>query len=114
MTDETKHTPGPWRVEEGTTLIWGDCSQDDQTNYGLGYPIAECRLTPSASWSKGPRTYDEAEANARLIASAPEMLEALKSARMFIMSVPEAVTVSGDAALYAIDQAIDKAEGRSK
>lgn len=46
--------------------------------------------------------------------AAPDMLEALKSARMFIMSVPEAVTVSGDAALYAIDQAIDKAEGRSK
>lgn len=44
--------------------------------------------------------------------AAPDMLAALKSARYFIMGVPEAVTVSGDAALYAIDQAIDKAEGR--
>lgn len=73
-----KHTPGPWRVEEGTTLIWGECNPDDLTTYGMGYPIAECRLTPAASWAKGPRKYEEAEANARLIAAAPDMLKALR------------------------------------
>lgn len=113
MTDETRYTPGPWRVEEGTTLIWGDCRQDDETNYGLGYPVAECRLTPSASWAKGPRTYEEAEANAQLVAAAPEMLQALRklvlqdynitTGRPFEMSsLTEAILV------------IAKAEGRSK
>lgn len=75
---EMKHTPGPWRVEEGTTLIWGDCNPDDTTTFGLGYPIAECKITPSASWAKGPRKYEEAEANAHLIAAAPELFESLK------------------------------------
>jgi hypothetical protein len=76
---ETKFTPGPWRVEQDTTLIWGDCNPDDTTSYGMGYPIAECRVTRSASWAKGPRGHGEAEANARLIAVAPEMFEALKA-----------------------------------
>ena len=77
---EAKHTPGPWRVEGGTTLIWGDCNPDDTTSYGLGYPIAECRHTPAASWSRGPSKYEEAEANARLISAAPELLELIERA----------------------------------
>lgn len=76
MTEAVKHTPGPWRVEEGTTLIWGDCNPDDTTTYGMGYPIAECRMTPSASWARGPKKYEEAEANTRLIAAAPDLLRA--------------------------------------
>lgn len=108
---ELKHTPGPWRVEEGTTLIWGNCNQDDQTNYGLGYPIAECRLTPTASWAKGPSTYEEADANACLIAAAPEMLEALKSLvddLSHFTDVSESIFHSLDLA----DAVIAKAEGR--
>lgn len=33
-------TPGPWRVEEDTTLVWGTCALDDQTSYGMGNPVA--------------------------------------------------------------------------
>lgn len=80
---ETKFTPGPWRVEAGTTLIWGDCNPDDPTNYGLGYPIAECRLTPCASWAKGPRKAEEAEANANLIAAATELYEVVEAMARF-------------------------------
>ena len=71
-----KHTPGPWRVEENTTLVWGNCSPDDYSTRGMGYPIATCRTNPSGNWSTGPYA-DEAEANARLTAAAPELLEAL-------------------------------------
>lgn len=68
------HTKGPWRVEEDTTLIWGNCNPDDHSTYGMGYPIAECRTTPTA-W-KGSAPYaDEGEANARLMATAPDLLE---------------------------------------
>lgn len=115
---ETKHTPGPWRVEEGTTLIWGDCNQDDTSSYGMGYPIAECRLTPSGSWAKGPKTYGEAEANAHLISAAPDLLEALES---LIIKYVRLVN-SGDAGFWnpeddkeviAARAAIAKVEGRS-
>jgi hypothetical protein len=71
------HTPGPWRVEEGTTLIWGACNPEDKTSYGMGYPVAKCE-TPY-SWSKANKpSVDEQEVNARLIAAAPDLLEALK------------------------------------
>ena len=66
-------TPGEWRVEDRTTLVWGDCNQNDTSTYGMGYPIAEARRTPSASWAKGPKDYEEAEANAQLIAMAPDL-----------------------------------------
>lgn len=72
-----EHTPGPWRVEAGTTLIWGNCNPDDHSTRGMGYPIAEARINPSGNWSTGPYA-DEGEANARLIAAAPDLLEALQ------------------------------------
>lgn len=65
-------TPGPWRVEQDTTLIWGRCDPDDVSNRGMGYPIAESRITPISSWAKGPDLH-EGEANARLIALAPDL-----------------------------------------
>lgn len=58
-TNETKHTPGPWHVEQGTD--------------GVGV------------WDEMARTLiaavdqPNAESNARLIAAAPEMLAALKA-----------------------------------
>ena len=36
-------TPGPWRVEQDTSLIWGGCNPDDDTTFGMGYPMAEMR-----------------------------------------------------------------------
>lgn len=72
------HTKGPWRVEEGTTLIWGACNPDDSSTYGMGYPIIECRISPASQWAvtKGPKS-GEGEANAHLTAAAPDLLEAL-------------------------------------
>ncbi len=76
MTD-TKFTPGPWRVEGGTTVVWGACNPDDLSNYGMGYPVTDCRITPisNSSWCQGPE-YEEGYANAHLIAAAPEIYEA--------------------------------------
>lgn len=103
---DSKHTKGPWRVEEGTTLIWGDCNPDDNSSYGMGYPIAECRLTPSGSWARGPRKYEEAEANARLVAAAPDLLH-------FVEKVRDYARETDDESLYAAaDDLISKAEGK--
>lgn len=72
------HTKGPRRVEQGTTCIWGACDPNDMSTHGMGYPIAACRITPSANWAKGP-DHDSGEANAHLMASAPDLLEALEA-----------------------------------
>ncbi len=113
MTDETKHTPGPWRVEDGTTLVWGNCNPDDNSSRGMGYPIAESRINPSGNWSTGPYA-DEGEANARLIAAAPELLEALKAAVSQVHLTNSSEPMSPDVK-RVFDQccaAIAKAEGK--
>lgn len=66
----TKHTPGPWSVEArnypiGDTGDYDGCWQILSAN--AKRPIVEI-------WEEG----DEPDANALLIAAAPELLEALK------------------------------------
>jgi|UniRef100_A0A6H1ZBM7 hypothetical protein len=76
----TNPTPGPWRVESGTSLVWGACDPHDMTSYGMGYPIIECRVSPASMWAanKGPNIA-EGRANARLCAAAPELLEVVRA-----------------------------------
>lgn len=110
---ESKHTPGPWRVEEGTTLVWGACNPDDTYSYGMGYPIAEARISPCSSWAKGP-SVDDGIANARLIAAAPEMLKALKLVLSRELNLAEARDYNPPADMEIIAElewAIAKAEG---
>lgn len=68
----SKHTPGPWKVEAHKHIEYGDtkyCSHAIKTDDSAGFQIAtvmedfEC----------------DAEANARLIAAAPELLEACEA-----------------------------------
>ena len=76
--NEVKHTPGPWKVI--THEEWEKLHQDSahyfssvaQVNHEgyLEYLICQCA-------DKGSLT--KTQANARLIASAPELLEALKN-----------------------------------
>ena len=67
------HTPGPWAVRDH----WCD---DDAFEV---YPTKDGRMPTVGQWSAivevGDGTYeDEAEANAYLIAAAPDMLKALE------------------------------------
>ena len=72
-----KFTPGPWRVEEGTFLVWAD---SDAREFDI--PIVRCKRE-YRHW--GRRMPDEEhEANVRLIAAAPDMYEALEEARQLI------------------------------
>ena len=62
-----KHTPGPWKAVE-----WSD----DRIEFTAGYEFsADGHLLPLDSMSTN--NYDEVHANARLIAAAPDLLEAL-------------------------------------
>ena len=72
---ESKHTPGPWGLLK---MLSG--SENDKgwavSPLGIGlYRIAE--VSPLIKNSRGDAS-EEGEANAKLIAAAPELLEALK------------------------------------
>lgn len=58
----TNHTPGPWRVSGYRLAVLAELN-------GIKVVIADCNRTLG---------YSESEANARLLAAAPDLLEALQ------------------------------------
>lgn len=111
------HTPGPWRI---------DCQQDEAP-----YIVAEqgkrwnnptiCHLyqdvTPEDSVTIGPwlEAFDNAAANARLIAAAPDMLDTLRKIETTLDSVFDGWIDSPiGKALYAARAAIAKATGEER
>ena len=69
---EAKPTPGPWSIEENVRA--GGVIHLAVTNRAAGDDWMPCSITPMA-WVR-----DIDYANARLIAAAPELLEAAKKA----------------------------------
>lgn len=91
----SKATPGPWQFTEPFELSPGDENVDVHVSgRNGGMIIARCC---------GP----DMEANVRLIAAAPEMLEALKGASSVIQ-----MFASGTMLHQEIEAAIAKAEGK--
>ena len=86
------HTPGPWKMDRDRAIL----GQGHGTR-GLHGAIADVY-----SWVGT----EEADANARLIAAAPELLEALKA-------LSDGTTANWTAKLNAARAAIAKAQGRS-
>lgn len=86
-----KHTPGPWSIEPLTTAI-----------------IDSERIQVATVSNYGGAITKEAQANAKLISSAPELLEALKQAKPFINTS----VFEGKQAWNKVQEAINKAEGR--
>lgn len=93
------HTPGPWTAHEMTHF------GQPGTGFWNVQPITEADATLS-------------EANAHLIAAAPELLEALKRSRTFVQGALDLAndlrTLSAPMSecLQQLDAAIAKAEGR--
>jgi len=73
MNNQSKHTPGPWNSEHraGSIDIWS----------GGGFVHQIACINPYAGDSG--TTTETDESNARLIAAAPEMLDALKAVADF-------------------------------
>jgi len=111
----SNHTPGPWkatcldREDERRTLFW-DIEQVRKPGQGYRGGIG----TIHASEHIGGVTIEERDANARLIAAAPDLLEALKDLidDLEIRSTKGVVNCSHGVYCSA-RQAIAKAEGRS-
>lgn len=97
----SKHNPGPWRVDGQAHDMAGSAIIHDVN----GFPVASTR-----SWIK-----EQHEANARLVAAAPDLLEACKRQVANIEQWLETgVPASADESqqIYnALKAAIAKAEG---
>lgn len=63
-----KGTPGPW-IADKTSRAVGPVSHDDDQSYGILIPVA---------WVEFDQDVGIQTSNQRLIAAAPELLEALK------------------------------------
>lgn len=103
MGDNVKHTPGPWQIEFGHT----------QTASGIQY----WQVTDGAdAICCNQFCYaGDAEANARLIAAAPDLLEAAKDVlKLFRYHTEDAADAADFAAAVEIqiEAAISKAEAR--
>lgn len=102
-----KHTPGPWDIgyggkpEDGYATI---------TSKHRNVPVADLVARHSMAGAELSILDDECAANARLIAAAPELLEACYAAKMAIDRMALGETPSAD--LYrSICAACAKAEG---
>lgn len=75
---EFKGTPGPWRLTSVPTTMGNDreivAAVKQTTLSGFTLILAD----------RGPRTPEEADANARLLAAAPDLLEALQWAMSYV------------------------------
>lgn len=63
-----QHTPGPWRINPCFQTMISNCEDGDDS----------ADICEVSEWT--PEFWDERDANARLIAAAPELLEALEKA----------------------------------
>lgn len=103
MAAENKHTPGPWG------------SGFDSLNNWFSVQDTDARMVVIVK-ARGNREHAEAEANARLIAAAPALLDALRDARNDILYAYERERSAGPMSRYGarlkfIDAAIALAEG---
>jgi hypothetical protein len=121
------HTPGPWRVtnsdvlltegDDGLRLIGiyaGEVVKSPHENMVTGYIDCGGKFVASCN----TRSDHEAEANARLIAAAPELLDALESLEKWFDTDAEILAAMSEAdradnarQLAKIRAAIAKAKG---
>lgn len=103
---KTKYTPGPWSTFKGygshpDLPIFIDAGKTKQESL----PICQINQTVDT-------TTEMAKANARLIASAPELLEALKEAFNYLSQENgKRVKYETDSLLDTLERAIFKATG---
>jgi hypothetical protein len=96
-----KHTPGPWKINRHGYESLYACHEFVEGDSGIGV----CGI-----WH--PESHREQDANARLIAAAPELLEALKQVVAWMDAPGD--SAFGDAQLQTARDAISKATGETK
>lgn len=113
----TKHTPAPWTVnhDDGETI--GILGNNGKNARGQQY-VAAIQYSEKAQAEYLPNipSHNEARANARLIAAAPELLAILELAARYlkhpdVLEITKQMAMSGEALNERIDAAIAKATG---
>jgi hypothetical protein len=113
-----EHTPGPWSVNTDPMydsgrpfIVWGPKGP----GYGLVAHVAPwCPPTKQSQ----PELFEKCEANARLIAAAPDMYEALREeleilcAWKITAKVPDGLREDIDISIENIRNVLAKAEGK--
>jgi hypothetical protein len=101
MEQKAAHTPGPW-----------NCNRSSASGYDI--VCSENSPTDVCVISRRDKTTGEIDANARLIAAAPELLAALETAYMALIGyLPAHRNDVTDAAIGAARAAITKATGEA-
>ncbi|OZI79883.1 hypothetical protein [Bordetella genomosp. 2] len=116
----TKHTPGPWQAiqhySDGLTVVDKDGFQHVEAS-SIAILLDYSEKLGIGHWADSPAasreiTEEEQAANARLIATAPELLEALTEAEVFMAGFEGDELQDGiDAKLQQARAAIAKANG---
>lgn len=99
MTGKVKHTPGPW--------ITDDRHDGDALRFVL--PDSGERLMPICTIELGKFNRAANEANAVLIAAAPDLFDACEMVKAHLVTLPETIGITR--CLNVIGSAIAKAEG---
>jgi len=120
---KTAHTPGPWNANGEVIEVTGSDGKTDPLWCGDIHPTGKyrgaiCRIQSADHLGSSAIGIAEAEANARLMAAAPDMYEALKKAESALIDAIEVVigreVTERDITppLHRVRAAIAKAEGR--
>jgi hypothetical protein len=112
--DLAAHTPGPWSASEencggGMNIFAGKLR--------IGHTAEVSEINASRVGAR-PVTSDEAKANARVIAAAPDLLDAARTVLAGLVARIEAASATGSPVqifdgISALDAAIRKASGPS-
>ena len=110
---EAKHTPAPWKLDggagkKGELYVWSDRDEKGKGYIGT-HEICVAVVQPKARCEGGALfAEEEIEANARLIAAAPCLLEACRFA---LESFGDTDILTDAPAIVALRKAIAKAKG---
>jgi len=108
MSATTKHTPGPWKLEDGPLgrYIYAD-------SY-VG-PVA-CMYSRLDLPGHCPEVAEQRNANAQIVVTAPDLLDVLRLAFEYLDNIPETAAGGDDEAVRiarAAKKVIAQAEGRT-
>lgn len=114
MSDQQKHTPGPWEANDiptapekayhFATAVWaGGFDENDRR-------VLICSVAPESFQAWQPNKFEQT-ANARLIAASPALLAACKAAREAIQYPSGKTAEQRNEVLEQLAEAIKSAEG---
>ena len=99
------HTPGSWRYDKERCGIFAGESKEDEDGLEVGNEVRIVDLY-------GAMGGEDTDADARLIASAPDLLGGCQAALAYLADPASVFPENREAATQIIRAAIDKAEGK--